>query len=121
MAHGIFNSRHNAINKKFLNINEDEYIGSKVNFIFKVCVDVDFFKISYILQKDSIPLHFTYEQALSKKYGLPLTRYDWPTIGLNGKKCTCPNAYFFERAYLTSEEIKVIKAWAEYAKNNPVE
>lgn len=79
-------------------------------------------RLSYIfLQKDSIPLHFTYEQALSKKYGLPLTRYDWPTIGLNGKKLYMSQRIFLERAYLTSEEIKVFKAWAEYAKNNPVE
>ena len=71
-------------------------------------------------QVDSIPGFLTFDQEQSKRIGLPLTRVDLPTIGLNGQENFLSLRVYLERANLTTDEIKAFKAWADYAKKNPV-
>jgi hypothetical protein len=71
-------------------------------------------------QLDSIPSFLTYDQELTKDIGLPITRVDLPYIGLNGEDIYMSMRLYLERGYLTNEEKKVFKVWAEYAKNHPL-
>jgi hypothetical protein len=71
-------------------------------------------------QVDSIPSYLTFDQEQSKRIGLPLTRIDLPSIGLNGQENFLSLRVYLERANLTTDEINAFKAWADYAKKNPI-